>query len=316
MSYVWRRAAAIAAAIGISAAACLPVAAATGNPIGNAHIPFIANRGQVDERVAFYAHTFAGTVFATRRGEIIYALPAPQAGGATHGWVLRESFIGGEAQPVAGAAATTNVSVLTGAVQVPAIATTNSVRFGEVWDGVAVEVYSRGDNVEKVFTLDAGRDASEIALRIEGATLSLGEGGSLTAMTGNGPVRFAAPFAYQEAGSGRREVAVAYRLDGDHTYGFELGEFDPALPVVIDPVIQSTYLGGSGSSFAQEGAREMAIHPTNGDVYIAGVTDSDDLPGVGGGAVPASSNTTGFVARFSADLQTLEQATYFGGSSD
>jgi hypothetical protein len=134
-------------------------------------------------------------------------------------------------------------------------------------------------------------------------------------MTGNGPVHFAAPYAYQESGAGRREVAVAYRLDGD-TYGFELGEFDPALPVVIDPVIQSTYLGGSGTSFAQEGAREMAIHPASGNVYIAGVTDSADLPGVSGGAVPASSNVTGFVARFSADLQTLEQATYFGGSSD
>lgn len=301
-----------------ASAASVPVTAATGNSIATARIPFIVNRGQVDERVAFYAHTFAGTVFATRGGEIVYALPAPhrkQSAPKALGWVLRESFVGGTAQPVAGAAASTNVSMLTSSVRLPAIATTHSVRFGEVWEGVEVEVYSRGDNIEKVFTLDAGRDASGIALRIEGATLSVGEGGSLTAMTGNGPLRFAAPYAYQESRGRRLAVPVAYRLDGN-TYGFELGEFDPALPVVIDPVIQSTYLGGSGWSFAQEGAREMAIHPTNGDVYIAGVTDSADLPGVSGGAVPASTNVTGFVARFSADLQTLEQATYFGGSAD
>jgi hypothetical protein len=281
--------------------------------IGHARIPFVVNRGQVDPRVAFYAHTFAGTVYATRQGEIVYALPAPHGKG--QGWVLRESFVGGTAQPVAGAAGGTNVSVLTSALQAPAIPTTRSVRFGDVWEGVEVELHSRGDNIEKVFTLDAGRGAHDIALRIEGATLSLGEDGSLTATTGNGPLRFAAPYAYQDSGAGRREVPVAYRLDGN-TYGFELGEFDRSLPVVIDPVIQSTYLGGSGTSFVQEGAREMAIHPVNGDVYIAGVTDSADLPGVSGGAVPASSNTTGFVARFSADLQTLEQATYFGGSAD
>ena len=306
MKNVCKGAAAIAAAIVISAAPSASVAAATGNPLGNAHIPFVVNRGQVDERVAFYAHTFAGTVFATREGELVYSLP---------GWALRESFVGGTARPAAGAAAATNISVLTSAVQLPVISTTHSVRFGEVWQGVDVEIHARGDNIEKVFTLDAGRGAGDIALRIEGATLSLGDDGSLIATTGKGPVRFAAPFAYQESASGRREVPVAYRLDSS-TYGFELGDFDPALPVVIDPIIQSTYLGGSGSSFAQEGPREMAIHPVSGDVFVAGITDSTNLPGVAGGAVPTGNSVTGFVARFSADLQTLEQATYFGGSSD
>ena len=38
-------------------------------------IPFIANNGQVDERVKFYAKTFGGTVFVTKDGEIVYALP-------------------------------------------------------------------------------------------------------------------------------------------------------------------------------------------------------------------------------------------------
>ena len=38
-------------------------------------MPFIANNGQVDERVLFYAQTFSGTVFVTKDGEIVYALP-------------------------------------------------------------------------------------------------------------------------------------------------------------------------------------------------------------------------------------------------
>ncbi|WP_347274635.1 SBBP repeat-containing protein [Candidatus Kuenenia sp.] len=38
-------------------------------------IPFIANNGQMDERVTFYANTFGGTVFVTKDGEIVYALP-------------------------------------------------------------------------------------------------------------------------------------------------------------------------------------------------------------------------------------------------
>src|SRR3989304_10228904 len=38
-------------------------------------MPFVANKGQVDEQVEFYAKTFGGTVFVTRDGEIVYALP-------------------------------------------------------------------------------------------------------------------------------------------------------------------------------------------------------------------------------------------------
>ena len=37
-------------------------------------MPFIANNGQVDERVLFYAQTISGTVFVTKDCEIVYAL--------------------------------------------------------------------------------------------------------------------------------------------------------------------------------------------------------------------------------------------------
>ncbi len=38
-------------------------------------MPFIANKGQMDEQVGFYAMTFGGTVFVTKDGEIVYSLP-------------------------------------------------------------------------------------------------------------------------------------------------------------------------------------------------------------------------------------------------
>ena len=62
-------------------------------------MPFIANEGQVDECVAFYAKTFGGTVFVTKEGDIVYSLPSGRdvpAGAsqeAGRGW--RQGF-GGE----------------------------------------------------------------------------------------------------------------------------------------------------------------------------------------------------------------------------
>ncbi|MBF8275961.1 MAG: flu 2 [Candidatus Brocadiaceae bacterium] len=43
-------------------------------------MPFIANNGQMDEQVRFYAKTLGGTVFVTKDGEIVYSLPEGRVG--------------------------------------------------------------------------------------------------------------------------------------------------------------------------------------------------------------------------------------------
>src|SRR5262249_36291334 len=56
------------------------------------------------------------------------------------------------------------------------------------------------------------------------------------------------------------------------------------------------------------------IGPTTGDVYVAGGTFSPDFPGTSAGAQSAlGGNDDAFVARLSADLSTLDQATFLGG---
>jgi len=75
---------------------------------------------------------------------------------------------------------------------------------------------------------------------------------------------------------------------------------------------QATYLGGS----ALDEAYALAIHPITGEVYVAGWTNSDDFPGTTGGAQETygGGEKEVFVARLSADLRTLHQSTYLGGS--
>jgi len=44
--------------------------------ISGLQVPFVENRGQIkDPSVRFYANTFAGTVYVTDKGELIYNLP-------------------------------------------------------------------------------------------------------------------------------------------------------------------------------------------------------------------------------------------------
>ncbi|OQY98407.1 MAG: hypothetical protein B6D35_12205 [Candidatus Brocadia sp. UTAMX2] len=48
-------------------------------------MPFIANEGQANEEVRFYANTFGGTVFVTKDGELVYALAGKDKGQETGG---------------------------------------------------------------------------------------------------------------------------------------------------------------------------------------------------------------------------------------
>ena len=71
----------------------LLVLACTHLVFAEVRIPFIANHGQVDENVAFYTETYAGTVFVTQEGDIVYSFKS---------WVLAETLVDGKAVSVRG----------------------------------------------------------------------------------------------------------------------------------------------------------------------------------------------------------------------
>jgi hypothetical protein len=83
----------------------------------------------------------------------------------------------------------------------------------------------------------------------------------------------------------------------------------------LTQILQSTYLGGSRDDFANA----LAIHPTTGEVYVAGYTNSTDFPNTTGGAQATLWSdflTDAFVARLNSSLTQILQSTYLGGSSD
>ena len=288
-------------------------------------VPFLARADGDDPRVAFAARTSEGAVFVTRDGQLVHSLrgapPTPRAAASargaasrphSRGWSLTESLVGAHAEPRGAAASATRISRFVGndpAHWEPAAQAFDRVTLGEAWPGIVVDVTARAGAVEKLFTVAPHADARRIAVRVRGAQrLARSADGALVAHTGLGPVTLTAPSAWQDIDGARRPVPVAYTLAGDR-YGFALGDYDRAHPVVIDPLLQSTYLGGSGGDVAWATAVDA-----NGDVFVAGSTGSFNFPGTAGGAqAAAAANGDAFVARLNRNLTTLVQATYLGG---
>src|SRR5262249_39259317 len=151
----------------VSAAVCAratPKNAEARPRLAGLRLPFIANQGQVDARVAYYAPTFAGTVFVTQRGELVYALAGRKPGAVAGkletsprpGWSLTETLRRGRSRPSGKARSATGVSNFLGndsARWRSHVSTYEQVSLGEVWPGVTVSLRARGRSIEKIFTV-------------------------------------------------------------------------------------------------------------------------------------------------------------------
>lgn len=239
----------------------------------------------------------------------------PTAG--TTGWSITERFVQGHARIEGSHTTTSPINLIYGKNpnhwQHDA-ASYSTVTLGEVWPGVHVELRAHEGRAEKWFTVMPGADPRHIQVALRGAeSLQVGMDGRLALRTGLGEVHFSKPLAFQQTATGKQAVEVAYVVENDR-YGFRLGEHDTTLPVTIDPILQSTYLGGAGNDSAG-----FFFHPTNGDIYAFAITTASDFPGTGGGAQQthaAGNNTDVYIARLSSDLTQLRNATYLGGSKN
>ncbi len=278
--------------------------------IGGLHVPFIKNDGQLDKDVGFYAQTFAGTVFVTKNGEIVYGLP---------NLTLKEQFIDGTIKVVTGERETiSKISSFQG--KDPSkwrsnISSYSLVNLGEVYQGINVKLKAYGNNIEKLFIVNPTAQPEQIKLKLSGGdALNVNSSGELEIETASGVVAFTKPIAYQEEAGQRKYIEVAYTVDGME-YGFAIGNYDRTKELIIDPLLASTFIGGSNTDDDYE---PSIIVDESGNVYLSGYTYSANFPTTSG-AYSENYNGGGsdrFVSKLDSDLTTIIASTFIGGSGN
>lgn len=283
-------------------------------------LPFVANEGQVHQDVRYYVDTFAGRVFVTEDG-LTYSLRNSDGTGVA----IKEGFVGSYPLELsAHERSGTQLNFFAGSeinwkTDVPSY---YKVSFGQVWQGVDVDLKAASDNVEKIFTMAPGADVEDIKISVDGVTtLGVSDTGELVLETGIGQVKMTKPIAFQNVDGLIKSVNVSYVLGEGHDYGFALGDdYDPNYPVVIDPLIASTFLGGTET----EGVSPDTLNPSEGEeiafdsggnVYIAGLTMSEDYPTSTTLLSDAGFNSDVVVSKLSADLTQLLASTYIAGEN-
>jgi photosystem II stability/assembly factor-like uncharacterized protein len=159
------------------------------------------------------------------------------------------------------------------------------VRYRNVYPGIDVVYYGRGNDVEFDFVVAPGADPRRIELAMSGSDLKL-----------------IVPRIYQ----GDREIEGRAVRTGDRVR-FELAQYDRTRSLVIDPVIGFAALVGGGSS---DVATAIAVDQT-GASYITGFSNSLNFPS----RVPPVyfGGSHAFVVKLSPDGSTVLYSSYLGG---
>jgi hypothetical protein len=186
-----------------------------------------------------------------------------------------------------------------------------TVRMKDVWPGIDVVQKIQTDGVETVYRVQAGANAQQINVQIEGLTAPLrtdGQG-NLILSTSLGEIKERVPFAYQNINHRQMEVPVRFQVLANNQYSLSFEAFDASKELVIDPLVYSTFLGGSGFNTLND-----ITQNEQGDKIVCGYTTSDDFPTTPG-AYQANALVRGCatISAFASDGRSLLFSTYLGG---
>ncbi len=183
-----------------------------------------------------------------------------------------------------------------------------SVRYPQLYPGIDLLFHARTQLLEYDFELAPRADPSLIRLHFAHAKPRLASTGELIV----GDLYQRPPVAFQTIAGRRVPVPARWQLNGQ-TATFVLGTYNPAYPLIIDPVVTySTYFGGDRVDAPTSAAVDAAKN-----LYIAGGTNSANFRTTAG-VVQATGrgSTDAYIAKFSPTGQLLFSTLIGGGGAD
>ncbi|MCX6028588.1 MAG: SBBP repeat-containing protein [Chloroflexi bacterium] len=314
---------------------------------GKMPLYFIANQGQMDDRVAYYVQGSDKTLYFASEG-VTFALTQKVSADArsrrfsaqeayssapneSSRWIVKLDFVDANAVRPSGQAQTEAViSYFKGSRDEwrTGLPTYSQIVYPDLWEGIDLVYSGTVNRLKYEFVVKPGADPAAIRLAYRGATVRVNDAGQLEVSTPAGGFQDDAPVAYQEVAGQRVPVAVAYALedaarwgadevgtDEPRPYGFHVGAYNPALPLVIDPtvLVYCGYIGGGGDDYGYGIAVDAA-----GNAYVTGDTASTEatFPETVGPDVTHNDGEDAFVAKVNASGSALVYAGYIGGSAD
>ncbi len=276
---------------------------------------FTENLGQWDECISFVAETNFGKV-GFGLGSVYYDIRTGEDRMNVDGHVLRYHFPGGDAIEPCGVDPlphSTNYFLgndpdrwITGAKSF------KTVVFKDLWNGIDMQYHFGEEGLKYDLILEPGSSIEDIRIKVEGSDRIASEDrNSLTVNMGEITLMDEGLDVFY-LDQPTKKIDSRFVLLSENTYGFKLNGYRPEETIMIDPLITSTYFGGT----ADDKGLSVDLDP-EGNVVMAGVTSSSDFPTqIGSYNTSYVGYTDYFISKFDQDCSGLLFSTYIGGSGN
>ncbi|MCX6292579.1 MAG: SBBP repeat-containing protein, partial [Bacteroidetes bacterium] len=311
-------------------------------------IYFTENKGQWPELVRFKADFPLGQAVVTNQGMMIGTFdPAAKAARKEqsmreekaihdhtpfreqkinlkgHGWVMnflnssasmRIEGSGKHADPF-------NYFVGEESSKVTGVSNYQEIWYKNVYANVDVRYYPSAEGtLEYDIICKAGFDKNKIAIQLDGIhEMETNSNGHLILHTSVGNLDFPAPVAYQVIEGKRKSVDAKYVVN-QNTLKFELGQYEPGMPLVIDPIALRWATWVNNTSTGADHGHGIWVDPRDGSIYIVARVDGSGLITVDAFDSTANGNVDLIVGKYR-EPATIGGAgarvwqTYIGGSN-
>src|SRR5262249_35435724 len=111
------------------------------------------------------------------------------------------------------------------------------VLYRQLYPDVHAIFYGTGGRLEHDFVLAPGADPSRLRFRLRGGRTTLAAAGDISVQVPGSAMTLHKPVAYQGGSGGRRFVEANYVRRRADIFAFQLGNYDRARKLVIDPVV-------------------------------------------------------------------------------
>jgi parallel beta-helix repeat protein len=300
----------------------LPVSIALRDEPAFADLPlyFVENQGQVQGDAAYYVPGADRTLYFNAEG-VTFDL-FKRDGKKTERWVTKLDFVGADpdVRPQGEDKQEAVFSFFKGKSWITGVPAYGRLVYEDLWPGIDLVYSGTVSRVKYALIVKPGADPETIRLAYRGVTeLRVQASGALKVTTPTGVFEDGAPRAYQRIGGQQKKIDMCYELlheagEAQWTYGFHLGNYDRAKPLMLDPVLNVCcgYIGGVGDD---EG-RGIAVDKA-GNSYVTGRTMSTETTfpvNVGPGLLHSNYGPDAFVAKVNAQGTALIYCGYIGGS--
>jgi len=187
-----------------------------------------------------------------------------------------------------------------------------NIIYENIYDGIDLSFYSKGNSVKYDFIVKANSDPSIIKLNFKGVNPIVKSNGDLYIKSSVNEITELSPYAYQVIDGKKMQIECKFIIGNNNlSYSFPNG-YQHNLDLIIDPIlIFSTYSGGTGTTYGFS-----ATYDTAGSLYAGGECFGVGWPSTTGSfQVPFGGGIDAGINKYTPIGNALIYSTYYGGSS-